>query len=100
MPRFASFRWAVDPKRPPRAPASCVRAEGRHGVRLPSGPVDETHSTVRVCGNVPRAVEHGAQVVALVRPDYGFAIGSTVNAPFAGDAFEFPLSAVFEEEPG
>src|SRR6187551_304314 len=37
---------------------------------------------------------------ALVRLDYGFDSGGTEDAPAAGDAFEFPLSAVFEEEPG
>ena len=35
-----------------------------------------------------------------MRLDYGFGGGGTVDAPAAGDAFEFPLSAVFEEEPG
>jgi len=35
-----------------------------------------------------------------VRPDCGFGRGGTVDAPAAGNPFEFPLSAVFEEEPG
>ena len=37
--------------------------------------------------------------MALVRISYGFG-GGTVDAPVTGDAFEFSLSAVFEEEPG
>jgi hypothetical protein len=38
--------------------------------------------------------------VVLVRRDHGFGRKSSVDAPPAGDAFEFPLSAVFEDDPG
>jgi hypothetical protein len=48
----------------------------------------------------PRPVKRGGSAISLVWPDWGFGGGGTVDAPAAGDAFEFPLAAVFEEEPG